>query len=880
MAGFRNYGPNVSRSPTAIAPGSGNLSEDDHSWELVVFEFDKPPLDWEWNLFQGILGNAGARISFQKQVPSSFLTSDFLERPDILGSYSLLAADPPAATTANTFQLRAADVNVNGWLIRLDLTNSGTLGFNNITLPTPPVGAGTSRVDLVVLEVWRALIRPAPNGTNKSVSGQVLRYGNAKAPDGAPLGNQNLADDLIDTTLAQETSSRVQIQYRLRAISGVTIATYPDGLDDPAMVAHTVPYQSASGVDGAATILTFSKSAVDPGLWVAGSNDAAGVTALGTVDGLMYAIPVCAVFRRNSAAFDRATNLNGAGLMATSVSGRPDGLYADQVVAGDIKDLRKGQYREVADVLQKAFQQVLDNTLSTEHEFSSAGPCGTSFLSKDDILQTGSPHPFGADGVRRFFSDRSVSETIVAKVVVGGAVSSVNFDLPSLTLSWASSPVNLANLAPAGTNIVQVNSVRVVDFVGNTDHDAFTAVAPFVSNITYGVATGPQIDRATVNFNANISNVTVYAELVVEYPAGFGLKRNLISGTQLWAPIPASMPVWVDTTGWTATSDANRDAVVSSQWWVDPGHREVAIRLHSTSQTAVFNTYATDRLLIWERLDGGTITINDGTNPPYTTTNYTFNTAYTTVVLSGAASIIAGHAVTVTYKAFRAAPALGAPPADSYNFFYQTRAIQSIVVPAGGQTLGLIPRNIMRTLSVLTTGSGSPDDAFPFFAPSAQLPVGTLPGFAESKLDAPNVISNPTMTINTGYLEIPASVPYMPDPSAVTLYKAAPDTTIDGDGRNFWPKSDDGTAQLYSPVVFGQPFIAKQRHKVCFPAIMELKQDFASIGRKGTLVLVVFTKWFEYDDQVGVALTSTLSDSAAAVYRVRGNLLNPRRSDV
>ena len=201
-------------------------------------------------------------------------------------------------------------------------------------------------------------------------------------------------------------------------------------------------------------------------------------------------------------------------------------------------------------------------------------------------------------------------------------------------------------------------------------------------------------------------------------------------------------------------------------------------------------------------------------------------------------------------------------------------------MPSGVQTLQLVPRHYSGFMHLITAGSGSPDIAFPFASPSTQLPVGSQPSasFPEALLDTPNQISIPGFGINTGYAQLPVRLPYTPDPGQVTLYKNTPDVTIDGDGRNFWPKSDNGSVALYTPEVYAQGMSFPQRHKVAYPVLMELKNDFPSIGRKGTLVLVVFTRWFDFDGQNSISLTPTASDSAAAVFRVRGNMINPRRT--
>ncbi len=127
-------------------------------------------------------------------------------------------------------------------------------------------------------------------------------------------------------------------------------------------------------------------------------------------------------------------------------------------------------------------------------------------------------------------------------------------------------------------------------------------------------------------------------------------------------------------------------------------------------------------------------------------------------------------------------------------------------------------------------------------------------------------------------MRLPVLIPYVPDSAQVTLFKDTLDQTVDGDGRNFWPKSNDGLSTVYSPTVTSQKLTSKQLHKVAYPVLMELKQDFGSIGRKSTFLLVVFTQLTAYDNMNTINLTPIQSDSCAAVYRVRGNLLNIRRT--
>lgn len=866
--GYRNYGTGVSENPQDVSSG-GDFSAAEKSYETFVTRADSPCIDWEMNLRQEIQGYQGNGLTVRRSAPSHFVGGDFLERPDLSGSFVFL---PAIVGNANKFQIRAQNASINGWNVRVDYSSIATPGLNEVTLAAPPV-AGI-RTDLVILEVWRAVLLPTPSVANKSPTGMILRHGNVKAPDAV-----NFVDDLVDPVYALPSSNRVQIQYRLRVVSNVNISTYPDGLDDPSVVARTVSDFTGPGADGNATVFTYSSVADDKGLWRAGTGDAAGAATLGTADGYMYAVPVCVVFRRNTTAFDRSTNMNGGSSIASGTPTRPDGLYADQIVATDVLDLRKGATTSFQEVLEKALQQVLDNTMSTQPETTSQGTGGTLPLFRDDIGTSG--HMGNPDGVRRYFSDRSVTETVVAEAVVGGLpVSTVTFRLDQLKLPWNAGTVNLKSLAAAGTNLVDVFKVRLK--TATTDTDMLNPLSPVrVVSMTFGVAVGPEIDQVVLGFNTTTSSSSVYAELAIEYPNALGASRNLIQGLQVWSP-SGGLPAWVDTTGFVATSDANRLSVPSSpHWWTDAGHRELGYRFLTTTQTVTLRTYAQDRLILWERLTGDPITIDDGINAPYATTNYTFNTAYTVVELTGGVPVPVGTAVDVEYEAFRPVPPVAVAPNDSHQLFYSSRAVQTVAPPAGAQTLQLVPRAFYRSIIAVGSGSGSPDNAFPYVAPSSQLPVGSQPAatYPESRLDAPADIGVVGFGVNTGYLELGVLVPYGPNPSEVTLYKSAPDIFTDADGRHFWPKSDSGSPPRYSPVVFGPQISSGRRHKAAYPVLMELKEDFASIGRKGTLVLVFFTRWFEFNPEISVVLTSVAGDSAAGVFRVRGNMMNSRRPD-
>jgi hypothetical protein len=917
--GYENLGPNVSQNPEQVtepANGGGAYTSQDHSWDQVVIQQNKPSADWEINLLQSIFGNSGVRLLNQRSLPSGWLNPGFLERSDVTATYIFLNPDTTHSTTANLFQLLASDVNVNGWMVHFDLSQDFALdsvialglpqvtqGTNYVLMPAPPTGG--QRTDLVILEVWRALVSPsdaspAPTNYNKSPQGQILRYGNAKCPDVNP--NENLADDLVDPVYLQETARRVQVQYRYRTITGpIDILSYPDGLDDPTVTANTVPAYPTPGIDGENSGFSYVEVSGDSGLWVAGAGNPSSAGILGTVDGYMYAIPICAISRRNSAPFSRSTNLNGAGLMGSGVSGRPDGLYADQIVVGDVVDLRKGVAFDFTEVLQKVMEQVLDNSLSTEIETNqiyglSNVISGTSFTFKDDI--TTPPSFSGAtigtsDGVRYDFSDRAVTESFTATSgLIAGPTSQITFRLSALTPAHtAPSTFNLSATAPTGTNISGLENLRMITSVPS-DIDLLNLSSPFYAQtIIYSasVLNGP-IDTVVIDLNTSASNFTINANFDIEYLNGNGVSRNVINPIALWTPPAGSIASWVDPTQLTITSDATRFALTNpvtptennNLWWMSIGHREVSARLRTLTQGPLtFYCDTPNTFWIPEKLTGN-VTINDGTNPIYTTTSYVANDTYTQVTLNF--TLTTNAPVTVSYTAMRPLHPVGGAPGDSYQIWYTTRAIQSIPVPQQTIDLPLLSRSISQQLHLMTCGSGSPNDPFPYPAPSAQIPVGLLPtsSYPESYLDSPNIISVVGFGINSGYLTLPAVIPYSPDPGQVQLYTEATDTTIDGDRRNFWPRSDPGIPSIYSPVSWAQSISFAQQHKIALPVLMELKTDFnglgyGSIGRKGTLVLVVFSRLAIFDQLVNIGFQPILSDTCAAVYRVPGNLLNPRR---
>jgi hypothetical protein len=278
-----SFGNGVSRTLSAL----------NRQFQAVTWQANKPPLDSELNLMAQVewerLGNL-----VRAQAHSGFLadpmqaSNDFVTSPDYSNFFRL--GNVPVG-----FQAPAMWANVNGWVI--PVTGVAINGVTNqVNLWPPP--ASDARIDFVFLEVWLTSVAPNPSTVNKPSATTIYKYGNTQ------FGGVNVVDDIEDPAIGFETTERVQLQYRIRVFgqgtglgTSVALNVYPDGLDDPSVKAQGT---------AAAPLPAYSWANMrdvlgDAGLWRAGDGDPEN--SLGTIDGYSYAIPICAVFRRNTSPF-------------------------------------------------------------------------------------------------------------------------------------------------------------------------------------------------------------------------------------------------------------------------------------------------------------------------------------------------------------------------------------------------------------------------------------------------------------------------------------------------------------------------------------------------------------------------------------------------
>lgn len=488
-----NFGNGVSRT---LSPKQSQMVQ-------LVWRQGKPPLDAELNLVQQIEADWRQQFAL-RGTPSGFLGNETNPSEDFV-------TDPAASNSFQFGRQRTGETKsiswavVNGWLVPVTGTKTGTppgspnnaAAYNLITLDPPPSNSGDFRTDFVFLEVWQAIVSAGPTATNKPSSTAIYRYGNVEG------GASYLPDDIEDPSIGFDTTQRVQLQYRIRVVKGlIGLTTYPDGFD-PTVV-------KAQGAAGAPTSYTFAnmrQELGDPGLWRAGDGSS---NALGTVDGYVYAIPICAVFRRNGVVWtgDPSPNLNGAfnrnptavdrtgaktftalptlgsllssgatsltlntatglplpsqpstevliqvgeelitytsisgttmtgltrgkqGTLAEAhpvgtevkvLSGRPDGLFSDQIATTDILDLRhlvNPNGFDYDSLLKANLDKLMRGQLRSSWKRSGGGPQGTFVCYQDKI--SSSPAAVASavtkvdapDGIRQIFSDAAVSQTV------------------------------------------------------------------------------------------------------------------------------------------------------------------------------------------------------------------------------------------------------------------------------------------------------------------------------------------------------------------------------------------------------------------------------------------------------------------------------------
>jgi len=339
---------------------------------------------------------------------------------------------------------------------------AGGVAGNGVTIATSDPAA-------IVLSA--ATLVGGASRPNKPSDSTVYRHGNVLSPLGVAL-----LDELVDPVMNTETAQRVQIQYRIRVVSGINPKTEPNGYSNVGVLAQGAksspvvgyPFVPANNTTVSGNSDATAYGFLDNGLYVAGNGTQAAAFALGAVDGFVYSIPMCFVFRRNNATatggFSPANNANGGLLyahaagfpnanlnasgpyaIAATKSDRPDGLFADIIDGRDLLDLRRHVTPPGYDFgseLRYQLQSLLDKKTATWQVDGSdwntigngSGDQSTFPLQCDEIgrlaaqggASPASGDTFRGENVRNFdhiarrFASQSVVERLVFEVLPTG----------------------------------------------------------------------------------------------------------------------------------------------------------------------------------------------------------------------------------------------------------------------------------------------------------------------------------------------------------------------------------------------------------------------------------------------------------------------------
>ena len=278
------------------------------------------------------------------------------------------------------------DLDASAYITALNLataiTTSGLANADNsgtdFVFITFPVGASYNNFIISADASISIVQQPTggSDGSGKPAADKIYLYGNTQSNSTVWL-----SDDTLDPLVNRETTKRVQFQYKFRVTENVDYTVYPNGFSS------TIYSRGGTNADSSYEFKSSNANYPyqDSGLWVAGNGDQTSATALNSVDGFSYAIPICFVNRRNTNGFLSSVNVNGA-LLSThtgttsdyiyypstttigpGVSDRPDGLFADKVVSTDILDLRKKVvgHVDLHKELEYQFQSLLDTKYKT-----------------------------------------------------------------------------------------------------------------------------------------------------------------------------------------------------------------------------------------------------------------------------------------------------------------------------------------------------------------------------------------------------------------------------------------------------------------------------------------------------------------------------------
>ncbi len=489
----------------------------------------------------------------------------------------------------------------------------------------------------------------------------------------------------------------------------------------------------------------------------------------------------------------------------------------------------------------------------------------------------------------------------------------INIDLNSLDATglgnWLNAPSgvpvgggNVADLWPMGTKITDV--LRVVHDDGNylaaISKDVQISSVVGIGTPHVQITLSENTDGATGGLNVppynlvgpsgrvldNNSPRRIWVELEITYPTGAGTTDTVDLEV---TPAPAVYPNGPVIEDDITQRPADFEGVLPPAF--RQGRREVAVEYVSNdgsgalSGIPISDSFVSDSPLqvSFERRifgsPGATLTVTDAV----TALPVTVNTALTEYgsssrkLLVDAGTPLSGAGQTLANVQYFAQDPLPNYGAVGYQIavYFRSNAPQTLGVQAGAPVTFPIPANLQvqpfvmsRDLWTCTVSAGSADTAYPYRAPSDQIPVngdvpiGQFPGEWAIAAFAP--ISIGDFNAPTGLLNLHQLVPA--DGNSAFSFS---NKDVDKEFRAHY-KVSDPTA--YRPTVAAQPLSGVQTHKVWFPFLARATVD-STLYRKGEVLLIVVSRFAYLENNNFVGFSNSGNTACAALYRTRGCLL-------
>ena len=303
--------PTLGAEPLRLSRIS-SIDVDAKSWDSVLFQQGKSLLDFDLNVQQRITKEQISQLS------RMLVRSGFFTKKTLIANSELT---PPSITIPDS------KVNFNGSYARIAKYDSVSGAIDVKVNVADWSSRSATNAIFIWLELWFQEI--VPTGTVETADGtsgstffketNVYPFGNVDDTGSA------LLNEIGDPIFNAETTRRIQVRWRIRTDLGVNSSDNNYGFakianqtittntaikavggrsinDIGAIAARNFLRGDQSNIpSGTTTNLNASFNAEsDTNLWIAGNGTEADAILLNTVDGRVYGIPICFVYRLNN----------------------------------------------------------------------------------------------------------------------------------------------------------------------------------------------------------------------------------------------------------------------------------------------------------------------------------------------------------------------------------------------------------------------------------------------------------------------------------------------------------------------------------------------------------------------------------------------------